>query len=250
MFGEPRIHVEECESTQLLLDPSLPEGAVATSSHQTGGRGRLGRTCVDAPGTALLCSVLLRPPPGRRAAELTLVGGLATAETVERALGRDASLKWPNDVLVDGGKVAGGLAELRDGAVVLGIGVNVRQTTEQLPADARTPAASLRTLDGRDRELEPLLVELLRSLESAYSTWHDEGLAALHPRIAARDGLRGREVTVDGVTGIARGIRVDGRLELETAAGAVLVESGEVQSFGGCTAGSRKPPRSSAATSG
>ncbi len=230
MFGEPRIHVEECESTQLLLDPSLPEGAIATASHQTGGRGRLGRTWADAPGTALLVSVLLRPPPERRAAEVTLVGGLAAAETIERAVGRPAQLRWPNDVLVDGLKVAGGLAELREGAVVLGVGVNVRQTAEQLPGGARTPAASLRTLDGRDRELEPLLRELLRSLEAAYTVWRDEGLAALHPRIAARDVLRGREVTVDRVRGRARGIRPDGRLELETPRGTVLVESGEVSS--------------------
>jgi len=231
MFGEPHIHVEECESTQLLLDASLPEGAVATAAHQTGGRGRLGRTWEDAAGTALLCSVLLKPPPQRRGAELTLVGGLATAETVERALGRAAQLKWPNDVLVDGRKLAGGLAELRDGAVVLGVGVNVNQTVEQLPADARTPPASLRTVDGRTRELEPLLGDLLRSLEDAYRVWLARGLGALHERIAARDCLRGRDVSVNGVGGRAAGISADGRLELSTESGIVLVESGEVAVF-------------------
>jgi len=250
MFGEPRIHVEECESTQLLLDPSLPEGAIATASHQTGGRGRLGRTWGDAPGTALLSSVLLRPPPQRRAAELTLVGGLAVAETVEGALGRPAQLKWPNDVLVDGLKVAGGLAEVRDGAVVLGIGVNVRQTAEQLPREPRTPAASLRTIDGRDRELEPLLLDLMRALESAYRVWRDDGLVALHARIASRDYLRGRDATVNGVSGTVRGICGDGRLGLETPSGTVLVESGEVQSFDPCTPGSKRPRASSAGTSG
>ncbi|HEY3962485.1 MAG TPA: hypothetical protein VGL84_08145, partial [Gaiellaceae bacterium] len=94
MLGEPRIHEDECESTQQLLDPSLPEGAIATTGHQTGGRGRLGRNWQDTPGRSLLCSVLLRPPPERRAAELTLVGALAVAETIERALGRGAQIKW------------------------------------------------------------------------------------------------------------------------------------------------------------
>lgn len=249
MFGEPRIHVEECASTQLLLDASLPEGAVATAAHQTGGRGRLGRTWEDVPGTALLCSVLLKPLPQRHMSELTLVGGLATAETVESALGRPARIKWPNDVLVDGRKVAGGLAELRDGAVVLGIGVNVNQTGAELPSDPRTPAASLRTVDGRRRGLEPLLRELLDALEQAYAVWLAHGLAGLHPRIAARDFLRGRETNVNGVGGVARGIRADGQLELETPSGTVVVSSGEVSSFGAWTSGSGQPPAGSATTS-
>jgi BirA family biotin operon repressor/biotin-[acetyl-CoA-carboxylase] ligase len=232
MIGHPRLHVPECESTQLLLDASLPEGAVATTDHQTAGRGRLGRTWLDTPGTSLLCSVLLKPPPDRRVAELTLVGGLATARAVERTLSRDAQLKWPNDVLVDGRKVSGGLADLRDGAVVLGIGVNVNQTADQLPTGTRTPVASLRTFDGRLRELEPLLADLLQALDEAYALWLIEGLQALHEDIAARDFLRGRQVSVGDATGVARAIRSDGRLELETASGAVVVESGETHVLG------------------
>jgi BirA family biotin operon repressor/biotin-[acetyl-CoA-carboxylase] ligase len=225
VLGEPRIHVSECESTQLLLDASLPEGAIATADHQTAGRGRLGRTWVDTPGASLILSVLLKPPAGRHPAELTLVGAVAVA----RAIGPEARIKWPNDVLVDGRKVSGGIADLRDGAVVLGIGVNVNQTEEQLPPDTRTPAASLRSLDGRERDVEALLADVLRELDSAYCTWRDDGLAALHDEIAARDALRGNEAVVNGIRGIARGIRPDGRLELETPTGTVLVESGEVQ---------------------
>ena len=230
-LGSPRIHVTECESTQLLLEPSLPEGAVATADHQTGGRGRRGRTWEDAPGTALLCSVLLKPPNVRRAPELALVAGLAVAETVELELGTAAELKWPNDVLVAGQKVAGGLAELRGGAVVLGLGVNVNQTDAQLPPDARIPAASLRTVDGRERDLETLLGALLQTLDGLYATWRAAGLPSLHAHISERDFLRGRRVAVDGVEGIARGILSDGRLEVSTSGGVVVVRSGEVQFF-------------------
>jgi BirA family biotin operon repressor/biotin-[acetyl-CoA-carboxylase] ligase len=225
VLGAPRIHKDECESTQQLLDPSLPEGTIATTGHQTGGRGRLGRTWVDAPGRSLLCSVLLKPPGDRRAAELTLVGALAVAETVERTLGRAAQIKWPNDVLVDGRKVSGGLAELRDGAVILGLGINVNQTDDELPADARLLAASLRTFDGRERDIEQLLRDVLHTLDECYATWRDDGLAALHPRIATRDALVSRIVTVETVSGVVRGIAPDGRLELE---GDVFVDSGEV----------------------
>jgi BirA family biotin operon repressor/biotin-[acetyl-CoA-carboxylase] ligase len=205
-----RIHVPECESTQALLDASMPEWSVATTDHQTGGRGRLGRTWVDEAGGSLLVSILLKP--ARSPEGLTLVAGLAVAEVVERALGRPAQIKWPNDVFVDGNKVSGGLAEVRGGAVVLGIGVNVNQSTY----------TSLRTIDGRERELEPLLDDLLATLRARYADWLEHGLP--HAEIAARDYLRGRRVTVGDTEGTVVGIRSDGRLELDTR----IVESGEV----------------------
>jgi BirA family biotin operon repressor/biotin-[acetyl-CoA-carboxylase] ligase len=228
VIGEPRVHVAECESTQLLLDASMAEGTIATTDHQTSGRGRLGRRWDDEPGTSLLCSVLLKPPADRRAAEVTLVAGLATAETVERALGLSAQIKWPNDVMVDRRKVAGGTAELRGGAVILGVGVNVNQTRDQLPADTRTPAATLRTIDGRAHEREPILADLLVALDRAYEAWLAGGLDALYGEIGARDFLRGRRVSVIGTSGTALMIARDGRLEIETAAGNVAVDGGEL----------------------
>ena len=145
-FGEPRLDVESCESTQLLVDTSLPEGAIVVADHQSAGRGRLGRTW-DAPaGKALLVSVLLRPPIERNAPEISLVAGVAVADALERALGLSVQLKWPNDVMLRRRKVAGCLAEARDGTVVLGIGVNVNQTREELPPNA----GSVLTLTGRE----------------------------------------------------------------------------------------------------
>jgi BirA family transcriptional regulator, biotin operon repressor / biotin---[acetyl-CoA-carboxylase] ligase len=224
VFGSPLRRVASCESTQLLLGPDDPEGAVAVTDFQSAGRGRLGRRWTAPPGTALLCSVLLRPPRGSRIAQLSLVGGLATAQTVEEALGRPAQLKWPNDVLVDGCKVAGLLAEARDGVVVLGVGLNVNQTAAELPADARVAAASLRTVDGAERDRDALLAVLLERLEAAYAAWLTGGLQALHGELASRDGLAGRAVSVDGRTGLALGIDREGRLVLDSGP----VESGEV----------------------
>ena len=206
-----RIHVPECETTQALLDPAMPEWSVATTDHQTGGRGRLGRTWIDEPGSSLLLSVLLKPP--RQPAQLTLVAGVAVAQVVERALERPAQIKWPNDVLVDGAKVSGGIAELRQGAVVLGIGLNVNQTTY----------TSLKTIDGNEREVEPLLDDLLATLRDRYDDWLAHGLP--HDEIAARDFLRGKRVSVNGLEGDVVGIRPDGRLELDTG----IVDSGSVE---------------------
>lgn len=224
-FGRPFRFVEQTESTQVLLGPGDPEGAVAAAGHQTAGRGRLGRRWEAPHGTALTFSVLLRPPPGAPVQQLSLVAGLAVAETVEEALELSAQIKWPNDVIVDRRKVAGILAEARDGIVVLGIGLNVNQTREQLPADARAPAGSLRTVDGEERELVPLLADILARLEQQYEAWSSGGLDAVFDGIGSRDFLRGRRVRVNGREGVAGGLDREGRLLVDGGP----VESGEVE---------------------
>ena len=228
MIGSPRRHEAECESTQALLGPDDPEGAIATTDHQTAGRGRLGRSWVEAPGTSVIVSVLLRPPPERRASQISLVAAVAVAHAVEDATGLAAQIKWPNDVLLARRKVAGILAEMKDAVVILGIGLNVNQTREQLPLEAKVAPASLRTVDGRVRDREEVLKGLLERLDRAYRAWCEGGLDAIYDDLGARDFLRGRRVTVDGVGGVASRIDRDGRLLVDGEAGPLLVESGEV----------------------
>ena len=227
-FGRPYLYRDACESTQRLLGPGLGEGAVAVCDEQVAGRGRLGRAWHAPRGTAILCSLLLVPPAERRIPELSLVAGLAVAETVEAATSLDAAIKWPNDVLVDGAKVAGVLAEAADGAVVLGVGLNVNQSREQLPADTGLPAGSLLTADGVRRERAPILADLLARLEQAYGRWLAGGLEPLHDELAARDFLRRRRVLVEGEPATGVGIDRRGRLEVELAGVRRTVESGEV----------------------
>jgi BirA family biotin operon repressor/biotin-[acetyl-CoA-carboxylase] ligase len=227
-LGRPYTYVEETETTQALLGPDDPEGAVAAAGHQTAGRGRLGRRWEAPPGTAITASVLLRPPAGAPVQQLSLVAGLAVAETVEAALDLSAQIKWPNDVMVDRRKVAGVLAEARDGIVVLGIGLNVNQTRDELPGDARVPAASLRTIDGVERDRAELLADLLARLERAYDAWAEGGLDAVFDGIGSRDFLRGRRIAVDGLAGVGGGLDRQGRLLV----GDRPVESGEVELVG------------------
>ena len=224
-LGEPRLDVESCESTQLLVDTSLPEGALVVADHQSAGRGRLGRSWEAPAGTALLCSLLLKPPPERNVPELSLVAGIAVADTLERMLGLSVQIKWPNDVMLRRRKVAGCLAEARDDNVVLGIGVNVNQTREQLPPKA----GSLRTLTGREWDREELLSTLLEDLGSRYSEWLAGGLDAVYEGLGPRDFLRGRRVSVNGTSGVAAKIDRAGRLEIAVGHGEVVtVDSGEV----------------------
>jgi len=227
-FGRPYLYLVSCETTQRMLDSSQPEGAVAVANEQTAGRGRMGRRWEAPAGSSILVSLLLRPPTERRAAELTLVAGVATAVVVENATGLAAQIKWPNDVMLARRKVAGGLAELKDGAVVLGIGLNVNQGPDELPSDTKTIPGSLRSVTGREYERAPILADLLLELELRYDAWREGGLDALYDDLGARDFLRGRRVTVDGVAGTAQMIARDGQLVVGTESGPLVVESGEV----------------------
>ena len=238
-FGRPYLWRESCSSTQLLLDGSQAEGAVAVTEEQTAGRGRLGRVWETPPGRAILCSIVLRPPAGRPAPQISIAAGVAVARALEAAVPelapggsatnlRSPHLKWPNDVMVDGRKVCGILAEARDGVVVLGIGLNVNQEPGDFPPTPHYPPTSLRVATGREHARAPLLAELLWQLEVAYDAWCAGGLAALHGELALRDFLAGRAVLVDGVEATALGIDPSGALAVEIGGTRRLVESGEV----------------------
>ena len=171
-FGREYTFAESCPSTQRLLAPDAPEGAVAVADEQTEGRGRLGRHWEAAAGTSLLCSIQLRPTlEAARFPELTLVGAKACADAIQVLTGLEPSLKHPNDVLVGGRKVAGILGEASDGRVVLGIGINTNTEAGELPVDVRIPATSLLAETGRAVDRVELLVELLAALERRYEAW-------------------------------------------------------------------------------
>jgi BirA family biotin operon repressor/biotin-[acetyl-CoA-carboxylase] ligase len=228
-LGKPYVYADRCPSTQDLLDPSMPEGAVAVADEQTAGRGRRGRRWETPAGKAIHCSVLLKPPAGRRVPELSLVAGIAVADTIERTIGLAAQIKWPNDVMLRRAKAAGCLAEMRDGAVTLGIGINVNQTRDELPQVTGSPPGSLLVATGQEWPRAPLLAMLLADLERCYSEWLAGGLDSLYPSMGSRDFLRGRHVSVNGTSGTA--VKIDRAGRLEIAVGhdeVVVVESGEV----------------------
>jgi len=171
-FGRIYRYEELCPSTQRLLREDDPEGTVAVAEEQSEGRGRLGRSWQAPAGTSVLVSVLLRPPiESARLPELSLVAGGAVAQAIAAVTGINPAIKFPNDVLVGGRKVAGILAESSDGRVVLGIGVNANQTREQLPAGAQTEPTSLRLELGEPVDRATLLSAILLQLERAYDAW-------------------------------------------------------------------------------
>jgi BirA family biotin operon repressor/biotin-[acetyl-CoA-carboxylase] ligase len=215
-LGRPRVHLRETTSTndraRALAIAGAPHGTLVTAGAQTAGRGRQGRTWVAPPGSALLLSLALRNLDPL----LSLRAGLAVADVA----GPAARVKWPNDVLVDGRKVAGILAEGRpqEGWAVLGIGVNVALAPGELVEGAGT-------LGRGRRELEAALGELLGALERRLGESADACLAALRER----DALFGQPVSWAAGRGIGAGIDARGALRVRLEGGGeTLLDAGEV----------------------
>jgi BirA family biotin operon repressor/biotin-[acetyl-CoA-carboxylase] ligase len=219
-LGAPRLHLRETTSTndraRALAAAGAPHGTLVTAGAQSAGRGRQGRTWSAPPGHALLMSLVLRSPDRM----LPLAAAVAVAD----AVGEGAAIKWPNDVLLGGRKVAGILAEARpqEGWAVLGIGLNVAVRLEDLPEELRETAA---TMGLEPRDVEGVLARLLPALERALAL----DTPALLGAWRARDALRGREVAWASGAGRAAGIDGDGRLVVELAGGGrTTLEAGEV----------------------
>jgi BirA family biotin operon repressor/biotin-[acetyl-CoA-carboxylase] ligase len=171
-FGHIYRYAETTDSTQRMLAEDETEGAIAVAEVQTEGRGRLGRAWEAPAGTSVLVSVLLLPAvEASRLPELSLVAGGAVAQAIAEVTGLEPAIKFPNDILVRSRKVAGILAESIEGRVILGIGVNVNQTLEQLPTDAKTEPTSLRLELGGPVSRARMLAAILVHLERAYDAW-------------------------------------------------------------------------------
>lgn len=203
-------------------------GDVFTADFQTAGRGRLDHKWLSAPGENLMLSAVLDVgdcPPDRVAA-LPLVVGLAVIEGLSPLLpkGRSPRLKWPNDVLVDGRKLAGILCERHGDTVIVGLGVNVKQ--REFAPEIAEKATSLSLLLGSvpaGKGTVPALTQvrdaILMALGRLYATWREEGLSPFLGRLAELDFLRGRTISVrqtdddtEPFQGVCEGIAADGSL--------------------------------------
>ncbi|HEV7177759.1 MAG TPA: biotin--[acetyl-CoA-carboxylase] ligase [Solirubrobacteraceae bacterium] len=217
--GTPRVHYSETDSTneraRELAAAGTPHGTLVTASEQSAGRGRQGRRWTAPRGRALLCSLVIRDPPRL----LPLAAGVAVAEVA----GPQARVKWPNDVLVDGLKVAGILVEGRpqEGWAVLGIGLNVAVREEDFPPELAGRAG---TLGLEPAAVEPTLDRLLASLDRWLTAAPDAVLEA----VRSRDALLDRPVRWAGGEGRGAGIDSEGRLLVATGDGQIALDAGEV----------------------
>jgi len=202
-----------------------PEGLVVLAHTQSAGRARLGRTWSDVPGRCLLFSVLLGPPAGVEGL-LTAAAALAVAEAVREQLGLEAGIKWPNDVVLEGRKFAGVLAERPQGKLAaVGVGVNVNGSLDDLPEDLRETATFLSAHAGAEINLADLLRAILRRLDEDYLALREGNMTAIVKRAEELDRVVGREVrlTAEGrsICGTAVGWAPTGALKLRDGAGSL-----------------------------
>lgn len=223
----------EIESTNTyarrLAEQGGVEGEIVIAEAQTQGRGRLGRRWQSPPFTNLYFSLILRPKlPPAHAPQITLMAAVALAETVAHFIPQAVTIKWPNDILVDGKKLAGILTEAgcdarRLNYVILGIGVNLNYRLNSMPEEIRGRATSVAELAGNSVGRESFLKRLIHALDRCYGELEESGFAALAPRWDARFGLRGKRVRVDlldqSIAGRVIGIDEDGALLIEDSRG-------------------------------
>jgi BirA family biotin operon repressor/biotin-[acetyl-CoA-carboxylase] ligase len=227
-FGSPHRHYARVDSTNArareLAEAGAPHGTVVTAAEQTAGRGRQGRTWTAPPDKALLYSAILRPLGERPL--LPLAAALAVCEAAEAlAAGIECGVKWPNDVLLDGRKLAGILIEARpqpqDDWAAIGIGLNLAIEPHEFPADLRHPATSL----GAGISIEAVR----RELDAQLDRWVDEDPARVLAEFRVRDTLRGREIAWDGGSGVADGVDDRGGLVVIAPGGdRIVLAAGEV----------------------
>ncbi len=203
-----------------LAASGAPEGTLVVALRQTGGRGRPGRAWASPPG-GLYLSLVLRPDKGMlERASLALVAGLAAGEALDVAGRTATSLKWPNDVLLDGKKIGGLLAEVtrerNEAVVILGVGLNVDTPADAFPPEVRAIATSLRAAKGAPASLEAVLKHFLAHLEGHYESVRKGSGALLLSKAADRMTMLGSKVRVKladrVVEGVASGLNATGAL--------------------------------------
>ena len=222
MIGVPRVHHRATDSTseraKELARAGAPHGTLLTADEQTAGRGRQGRAWTAPAATAVLASVVLRDL-GRAGELLPLAAAVAVCEAAEEVAPVECRVKWPNDVWVEGRKLAGILIEGRpqERWAVLGIGLNVRTT--ELPDELRETATSLGL-----EAVDPVLTALMTRLNE----WLYRERAAILAAWRERDALLGSAVRWDRGEGTAAGIDDSGSLLVNTDSGTTALRAGEV----------------------
>ena len=223
------IRLPAVDSTQSYAAARAREGAsdgtVVVTDTQTAGRGRRGRLWHDVPGASLLVSIVVRSSlPLSRLPTLSLAAGIAVVDALA-AVGVDARLKWPNDALVGGRKIAGILLERHGDAIVLGVGINVRSVA--MPGDVAARATSV-VAEGGAADREALLTALVEAFARWRAVLEREGFEPVRQRWTERAAMLGHRITADGIEGTALGIDGDGALLIATKAGTRRVVSGDV----------------------
>ncbi len=234
-LGKKILFYRELTSTQdeaKRLAPEAPQGLVIWTDRQTKGRGRLARTWHSPRGAGLYFSLILKEPLARPLPLYSLATAVGVAEALEEEIGVPFSLKWPNDLLLNGRKVGGILVEGVLTALIIGIGLNVGLCREDMPPEIREKATSILEETGLSPSRARLLRTILKGLEGIYEELLAKGFEGIRSRWQERDVTFLTRVVLKRadqvITGLALGPAPDGSLILKTSSGHLRVSSGEI----------------------
>ena len=232
------VRLDTVDSTQSVAFALAERGAadrtVVVADQQLAGRGRRGRTWRAPAGTSLLASIIVRPRlPQSLLSTLSLTSAVAAAEALRRVARVDARLKWPNDVLVAGRKIAGILLESRlaggaDVVTIIGVGINLGQ--REFPPDLSPSATSVALETGHAPSRESVLAALLEEFDAWRARLEGEGFSPVREAWRRLSDTLGRRVTVDTVTGVAADLDTDGALLIDVGGSIKRVLAGTVSS--------------------
>lgn len=231
-IGTSLVCLPEIDSTNArvrqLAEQDAAEGTVVIADRQSAGKGRLGRRWESPSAVNLYCSILLRPQiPVQQAPQLTFLSAVAVAETLKQRYQLSVKVKWPNDVLVSGKKIAGLLNEMNAETeqihfVILGIGVNLNMTADQFPKELNYPATSVLLERGEEIDRVAFIREFLQRIDRYYAEFLQDGFGPIRRRWEALCDLMNQRVQIDqGLQGTVVGLDTDGALRLQLDDGRV-----------------------------
>jgi BirA family transcriptional regulator, biotin operon repressor / biotin---[acetyl-CoA-carboxylase] ligase len=235
VFGQRIVYKESCLSTQFIAHEEAqngaPDGTVVISEEQTSGKGRMSRPWDSAAGKGIWMSVITRPAlTPQQAPQMTLVAAVAVTRAIEEVAGVNPSIKWPNDILIDGKKVTGILTELqadpdRVKAIILGIGINVNQNDEDFPEELKSIATSLKMVNGKTINRAKLIAKTLEFLEHYTNLYVAHGFSPIKLLWEGYSNTVGKRIRAvmfnETIEGIAMGITEDGMLNLKLDDGSI-----------------------------
>ncbi|OLP65013.1 Bifunctional ligase/repressor BirA [Bacillus pumilus] len=243
VFGRRIYFQEEVTSTQLiahdLVNEGVPHGTLVVSDHQTKGRGRLQRVWHSPNGTGIWMSLIVRPEiPLYQAPQMTLLASVAITEAIKQQTGLSPSIKWPNDIMLNGKKVVGILTELKAEsdqvhAVIIGSGINVNQTADDFPDELKDVATSMRIELGEKVDRAALIQSIMYHFETRYDEYLKHGFQPIKQLWETYTMTIGKRIiarTVNGqYTGKALGMNDEGVLLLETSDGIQKIYSADIE---------------------
>jgi BirA family transcriptional regulator, biotin operon repressor / biotin---[acetyl-CoA-carboxylase] ligase len=233
-LGQNVVYEESISSTQKLAHHLAEDGAASgtlvVADEQVSGRGRLGRPWHSPKGTGIWMSLILRPElPLNKIPQLTLTTAVAIVKAIKKVAKVDCQIKWPNDILYNGKKLVGILTELqaeenRAKAVIIGIGMNVNLTSDDIPDEIKNIATSIQMLTGEPCSRAHLIQSIMKEMEILYRLYLSEGFSVIKVMWEAYalnigQTVIARKVNGESIKGLAKGITDDGVLLVEDQTG-------------------------------